>query len=114
MKINKLWWSNLFYVKFRNLFSRWKILEGQYKGDCSIIGIIRMRNEELILKDTPDHMASHVDAFVVFDDRSTDGSVDIALNHPKVIEVIVNDRWRKNRTWEETANRRKLLQRAKK
>jgi len=73
-----------------------------------------LRNEEDILSDTLDHLASIADAIVVFDDASIDNSVNIAKNHDSVIEVIVNKRWRRNqRSWEETANRRILLTRAK-
>ena len=79
-----------------------------------IIGIMRERNEELLLQDSLDHLAQFVDAIVVFDDASTDKSVEIAKAHPAVIEVIENKQWRKdNRVWEETANRRKLYNRAR-
>src|SRR5687768_7262461 len=33
-----------------------------------VVGMIRMRNESLILQDTLDHLARYVDAIVVFDD----------------------------------------------
>lgn len=75
---------------------------------------MRERNEELLLKDSLDHLAQFVDAIVVFDDASTDNSVEIAKAHPVVIEVIQNKKWRKkHRVWEETANRRKLYKRAR-
>jgi glycosyltransferase involved in cell wall biosynthesis len=81
----------------------------------SIIGLIRERNESLLLKDTLDHLSQFVDGIVVFDDDSTDDSVDIALRHPAVLRVIKNKKWNsKNRAWEETANRRKLHNTAKK
>ncbi len=79
------------------------------RKEIRIIGIIRERNEELLLKDTLDHLSGIVDAIVVFDDASTDHSVEIARSHPAVVEVVCNRRWRKkNRAWEETANRKKL------
>ena len=77
-----------------------------------IIGMIRERNEALILKDSLDHLSSFVDGIIVFDDASTDSSVSIALDHPAVVEVIVNKKWRANRTWEETSNRRLLMKKA--
>lgn len=80
-----------------------------------IIGIMRARNESLLLKDTLDHASLHVDGVIVFDDDSSDNSVDIALNHPIVLEVIKNKKWRsKHRKWEETSNRKLLSDRAEK
>jgi glycosyltransferase involved in cell wall biosynthesis len=74
--------------------------------------MIRLRNEELLLEDTLDHLAAFTDGIVVYDDASTDQSRQIALRHPHVIEVITNRHWRKtNRIWEETANRRMLYRR---
>lgn len=80
-----------------------------------IIGITRIRNESLILKDTLDHFSLHVDGIIVLDDCSTDNSVEIALNHPKVLEVIKKDKWNNtNREIEETADQQKLLEAAQK
>ena len=71
--------------------------------------MIRERNEGLLLKDTLDYMSEFVDGIVVFDDASEDDSVQIALNHPAVVKVIRNRRWKsKSRIWEETSNRKKL------
>lgn len=78
------------------------------------MGMLRVRNEELILKDTLDHISQFVDAIVLFDDKSSDNSVSIAKNHPAVATIIQNRIWRKNRTWEETANRAVLLNISKK
>jgi hypothetical protein len=89
--------------------------ENMTKKEIKIIGMIRERNESLLLKDTLDYMATFVDGIVVFDDASEDDSVQIALNHPSVIEVIQNKKWKtENRVWEETSNRKKLHDRAKK
>lgn len=74
--------------------------------------MIRLRNESDLLQETLDHLAEIADGIVVYDDASTDGSTEIALAHPAVVEVIRNRRWRSsNRVWEETANRRLLHQR---
>ena len=43
-----------------------------------IIGLIRIRNESLILKDTLDHFSKFVDGIIIFDDHSFDNSVSIA------------------------------------
>jgi glycosyltransferase involved in cell wall biosynthesis len=79
-----------------------------------LIGLVRERNESLILRDTLDHLAGFVDGIVVFDDASIDDSVAIARNHPNVLDVIVNQKWRTDRANEETRNRHILLEWARK
>lgn len=75
--------------------------------------MLRVRNEELLILDTLNHLSTFVDGVVIYDDASVDQTVKIALDHPLVLEVIVNKRWRSyDRIWEETANRRLLLKRA--
>lgn len=77
-----------------------------------IIAMLRVRNESLLISDTLDHLASFADGIVIYDDASNDNTVDIALAHSSVIEIIVNKKWRpSNRIWEETANRRLLYRR---
>lgn len=80
----------------------------------NIIGLIREHNESLILQDTLNHLSGFVDGIIVFDDASTDSSIDIAKKHKKVLEVIENKHWRKNRAEEETRHRQILLQAAQK
>lgn len=108
-------WIRLFvHVYYRSAPWFYKTIKGKSKTkNPKIIGLIRERNESLILQDSLDHLSRFVDGIIVFDDASTDDSVNIARNHPAVVEVIINKRWRKNRTWEETANRHKLHQRGK-
>lgn len=104
-------------VTFRLLpfFYRYHKAKSNKNKDIRIVGLIRERNESLLLQDTLDHFIQLVDAIVVFDDASDDNSVAIAKNHPGVIEVIENKSWRSvNRIWEEAANRKKLHDRAKK
>jgi len=81
-----------------------------FKKDIKILGLMRMRNEELILEDTLDSFSKTVDGIVVFDDDSTDRSVEIARKHPSVLKVIENKIWKKNRLIEETENRKILLE----
>lgn len=102
-------------VKIRQLPLFYKFYKKKMLEKPKVIGLIRERNEALLLQDTLDHLSQFVDAIVVYDDASTDRSVSIARNHDKVIEVIKAKRWRKtNRLWEEASNRKKLLSRAKK
>jgi len=65
------------------------LLEGRHL----LIGITRVRNEALILQDTLDHVSSHVDVILAYDDASTDATRAILRNHPKVALVITNDHW---------------------
>ena len=37
-----------------------------------MVGITRLRNESLILRDSLDYLGKHVDAIVAYDDSSTD------------------------------------------
>src|SRR5690242_600760 len=104
------------HVVIRNRRSSYRIYQGKNKQKLpQIIGILRVRNEELLLEDTLKHLSTFVDGFVIYDDCSEDDTVSIALKHPKVFEVIVGKKWLGNvRAWEETANRRLLFKRAKK
>jgi hypothetical protein len=58
-----------------------------------LVGITRIRNEELILPDTLDYLGKHVDAIVAYDDASTDETVDILRAHPKVALIVANGAW---------------------
>ena len=57
-----------------------------------LIGITRVRNEALILRDTLDYVGKHVDAIVAYDDASTDRTLEILGDHPKVGLVVTNRR----------------------
>jgi glycosyltransferase involved in cell wall biosynthesis len=97
-------------VLFRNLPFQHTIVSGPNRRKTfAILALIRVRNEEILLPDTLDHLATFADGIIVFDDASTDDTALLAQQHPQVVEVIRNKRWRStNRIWEETANRRKL------
>src|ERR1700740_3285449 len=58
-----------------------------------LIGITRVRNEALILRDTLDYVGKHVDAIVAYDDASTDRTLDILGGHPKVALIVTNRSW---------------------
>jgi hypothetical protein len=75
--------------------------EGLLGREHFLVGMTRVRNEALILPDTLDYLAPHVDAIVAYDDASTDATVDILRSHPKVALIVAN------RAWEPDAEARK-------
>src|SRR6516164_4128777 len=78
-----------------------------------LIGITRMRNETLILSDALDFVGRHVDAIIAYDDASTDRTVELLRNHPKVALIIANQAWEsdvKARRTAEHRHRQLLLQ----
>src|SRR6202166_2543866 len=58
-----------------------------------LVGITRVRNEALILRDTLDYVGEHVDAIVAYDDASTDRTLEILGGHPKVALIVTNRSW---------------------
>lgn len=82
-------------------------------GNHLLVGITRVRNESLILRDALDYVGAHVDAIVAYDDASTDDTSDILYNHPKVALIIQNALWESDivgRPLTETRDRDLLLQ----
>lgn len=75
-----------------------------------ITGLTRIRNEQEIIKETLDHMATFCDDIFVFDDASTDNTRTICGNHPAIAAMFVNNKWETNRAEAETSNRRHLLE----
>jgi glycosyltransferase involved in cell wall biosynthesis len=80
----------------------WQLRDGEQIIPCNtsllghkhfLIGITRVRNEELILRDTLDYVGKHVDAIVAFDDASTDRTLEILSRHPKVALIVTNRSW---------------------
>jgi glycosyltransferase involved in cell wall biosynthesis len=69
-----------------------------------LVGLTRVRNEALLLQDTLDYLARHVDAIVAYDDASTDATVEIVSAHPKVALIVANQ------SWEEDIAARKLAE----
>jgi len=82
--------------------------------DVRILGMMRVWNEEEIIQDTLDHFSKFVDKIIVFDDASTDKTLEIVHAHENVIDVIENKTRKKNRAEEETLNRKELLNLAQK
>ena len=70
--------------------SNWQLRDGEQIIACNaslvgqkhfLIGITRVRNEALILRDTLDYVGKDVDAIVAYDDASTDRTLEISLAH---------------------------------
>jgi hypothetical protein len=81
---------------------RWSLRDTErlIEGNTTLLGekhglvaVTRIRNEALILPDTLDYLGKHVDAIVAYDDASTDETVEILREHPKVALIIENDAW---------------------
>src|SRR5258707_14237310 len=82
--------------------SSWQLREGEQVIACNtsllghkhfLIGITRVRNEALILRDTLDYVGRNVDAIVAYDDASTDRTLEILGGHPKVALIVTNQSW---------------------
>jgi hypothetical protein len=77
--------------------SSWRLRDGEQIIACNrsllghrhfLIGVTRVRNEALILRDTLDYAGKHVDAIVAYDDASTDRTLEILGGHPKVALIV--------------------------
>lgn len=82
----------------------------QPRQDVNIIGLIREKNESLILNDTLSGLEKIVDGFIVLDDNSDDSSIEIAKKHPKCLAIIRNLKTvTGDRSMEESIHRELLL-----
>lgn len=77
-----------------------------------IVGITRVRNEELIIEDTLRHALGRVDRVILYDDASTDRTLEIARDFDGVM-AIEGSSWRRDRPAEETRHRAILMRTAK-
>jgi len=87
--------------------SNWQLRDSEQivQGNESLLGrphllvaMTRVRNEALILPDTLDYLGNQVDAIVAYDDASTDRTVEILRDHPKVALILANRAWEKDVT----------------
>jgi glycosyltransferase involved in cell wall biosynthesis len=78
--------------------------EGLLNRKHFLIGITRLRNEALILRDTLDYVGAQVDAILVYDDASTDETLEILRLHPSVALIV------RNTIWEEDINARRIAE----
>ncbi len=77
-----------------------------------IIGLIKIRQEEKIIRDTLDHWGKICSGGIyVVDDESTDSTVEICKSHPAVKKVEIVD-WDPDRERSEWFNRQKALEMA--
>jgi glycosyltransferase involved in cell wall biosynthesis len=77
-----------------------------------MIALTRIRNESLIIEDTLRHLLSYAPQVLVYDDASTDNTVEICRSFENV-SVIEGGQWRLNRQHEETRHRHVLLEAAR-
>ena len=75
----------------------------------NVYGLLRIRNESKIIKDTLDHMSTFCKGIFVYDDCSDDNTFDICNSHPSVIKSIRGESWSIDRLAEEFKNRQAVL-----
>jgi glycosyltransferase involved in cell wall biosynthesis len=78
-----------------------------------VIGLTRIRNESDIIQETLDHMSTFCDEVYVYDDCSTDNTVDICNKHDIVKHVVEGKSWDKDRENAEFENRQEVFLYAK-
>lgn len=79
-----------------------------------IVGLAKIRDEEHIIQDTLDNWSGWCDGGIyIYDDCSTDRTVEICKAHPNVQEVLVSDLMDPNRERAEWYNRQILLNSAR-
>ena len=79
-----------------------------------IIGITRVRNERAIIADTIRHMEAICDGLIVYDDCSSDDTVDVIRTvSTKLLRLIQGEAWLPDRTAEETRHRALLCEAAR-
>jgi glycosyltransferase involved in cell wall biosynthesis len=89
----------------------------QGREEIPLVVMLRVRNEELILQDTLNHLSGFADVIVAYEDASTDRTREILRRHPKVALIIENNVWQSGveaRLHSETRHRGLLLKEARK
>lgn len=74
-----------------------------------LIGLLRIRNESEIIVDTLNHMSEFCDGIYIYDDNSTDNTVELCRQHEKVRLVIEGENWDVNRERAEHENRQAVF-----
>lgn len=78
-----------------------------------LTGLTRVRNESLIIKDTLEHFFKVCDHIILYDDDSTDNTVEIAMQFGDKLTIIEGAPWSVDREMAETHHRAILLNFAK-
>ena len=78
-----------------------------------IVGITRIRNEESIIQETLNHYGQFCDSIFVYDDCSTDRTVEICTKHPKVKGIVQGKEWDEDRKRAEWQTRQAVLDTSK-
>lgn len=79
----------------------------------NVHGLLLVRNEQDIITDTLDHLASFCDDLYVFDDCSQDRTPEICRAHPAVAHIINKPLWDPDWPHAQTSSRNHLLSVAK-
>ena len=78
-----------------------------------IIGLVKVRDESLIMKETLDHWGKVCTGGIyVYDDVSNDDTVKICEDHPSIKKVIKGEYWDPDRERAEHVNRHAVLEAA--
>lgn len=100
---------------YRKYYKTIHLHKKQSNKRLDIVGLIREKNESLILDDTLSELEKIVDGFIVLDDNSDDNSIEIAKKHPKCLSIIKNLKTiTGDRSMEESIHRELLLELATK
>lgn len=85
-------------------------LKAPKKNPVKIVGLVREKNESLILRDTLESLGKIVDGFVILDDNSSDDSVRIAKEFDNCLAIIHHKKTVDgDRSMEESIHRQWLL-----
>lgn len=76
-----------------------------------VVAVMQVRNEAAYLPGCLDHLRPFVDGFVVLDDGSTDGTVEILEREPRMLDLLRNPPVQPH-VWDEPGNRRRVLEAA--
>ena len=74
----------------------WKNENIDFNKNYLLTVMLRIRNEELIIEDTLNHLSSFADIICIYDDCSTDNTLLLIKKHPKVALIVENKVWQPN------------------